>query len=278
MKSEVHHPERRQEPLATETGDREDARRVLDHLIGERLLTIRSNPDNLAEVQVDIAHEVLIDRWERLATWLTEDPEGRALREEFQRDAEKWDQGLPGTPARSRNNLPGADAAKRYLAWIDRSKISLSDTQRAFAEELRDMLRRRRWVRGAITGTIVVLLGMSIIFLFQAQQRKLQVMEEQSKTKIAEVKQQEAEKSAKKEKRIGDAQPLISKAAVAIGDNFQQGAALYRAEALVLWDAPEFRVQWMEALQRSLVPIETSSRRLLVGSLVYSPDGNYLIS
>ena len=111
-----------EDELASETGDRERARRVLDALVGERLLTIRSNPDNLAESQVDIAHEVLIDRWDRLSKWLTEDPEGRALREEFQPDAKKWDQGLPGTPAHSRNLLPGADAAKRYLDWIDSRK------------------------------------------------------------------------------------------------------------------------------------------------------------
>ena len=190
-----------EDELASETGDRERARRVLDALVGERLLTIRSNPDNLAESQVDIAHEVLIDRWDRLSKWLTEDPEGRALREEFQRDAEKWDQGLPGTPVRSPNNLPGADAAKRYLAWIDSSKPSLSDTQRAFAAELRDMLRRQRRIRMAVGGMVAVLLVMCVIFLMLAQQQKLQAVKEQSKTKIAEVKQHSAEQVAAEEKR-----------------------------------------------------------------------------
>jgi|GEM_PF-3439715 len=283
-----------EDELATETGDRERARRVLDALVGERLLTIRSNPDNLAESQVEIAHEVLIDRWDRLSKWLTEDPESRALREEFQPDAKKWDQGLPVTPAHSRTLLPGADTAKRYLAWIDRRSPTLSPEQSAFAAELRDMLRRQRMVLRAVAGTMTVLLGTILLLSVWAELRRRQVVEEQSKTKIAVVERQGAEKLAKSEKqraveqeRIAEAQPLISKAAVAIDDNFQQGAALWRAEALVLVDHPgreaedfagRLRVDRMEALQRALVPVETSSRRLLIGSLAYSPDGKYLLS
>ena len=102
-------------------------------------------------------------------------------------------------------------------------------------------------------------------------EKDAKVVEERAKTKIAEVSRQNAEHDAK-------AIPWISKSSVASADNFQQGAALYLAEALIQKDSPQLRAQWMEALQRSLVPIETSSRRLLIGSLVYSPDGNYLIS
>ena len=59
---------------------------------------------------------------------------------------------------------------------------------------------------------------------------------------------------------------------------YNQCVTIIDLRALTLREDPQLRVQWMEALQRSLVPIETSSRRLLVGSLAYSPDGNYLIS
>ena len=61
------------------------ARRVIDHLVGERLLTIRSDPNNLAVTQVDIAHEILIDRWTTLKDWLDQDRASLRLREEVAR-------------------------------------------------------------------------------------------------------------------------------------------------------------------------------------------------
>jgi formylglycine-generating enzyme required for sulfatase activity len=141
--------------LETESGNSALARRVIDHLVGERLLTIRSEPNNPAMAQVDIAHEVLINRWDRLKGWLAQDPEGRALKEEFQKDAERWDRGLGGTPPRSRKNLPGPDLASGYLTWIQKSKATLPEAQKAYAEALRVFLRRRKQL--LISGVAAVL-------------------------------------------------------------------------------------------------------------------------
>src|SRR5205807_4057838 len=48
--------------LESETGRPEEARRVIDHLVGERLLTIRTDSTRTAALLADLAHEVLIDR------------------------------------------------------------------------------------------------------------------------------------------------------------------------------------------------------------------------
>jgi hypothetical protein len=83
---------RRRDQFQEECGNPESARRMVDYLVGERLLTIRSDPDNLAAVLVDLAHEVLIGHWERLRAWLSEDPQGRQFREALRADAERWEQ------------------------------------------------------------------------------------------------------------------------------------------------------------------------------------------
>jgi WD40 repeat protein len=152
--------------LETESGNPAQARRLIEHLVGERLLTIRSEPDNLALAHVDIAHEVLINRWDRLKAWLAQDPEGRALKEEFQKDAETWDRGVAGTPPRSRKHLPSPDLASGYLAWIQKSKPSLTDAQNAFAEALRFFLRRRKQLlMSGVAASLLVTVVMAVLAL-----------------------------------------------------------------------------------------------------------------
>src|SRR5262249_45929598 len=65
-------PRARQE-LEEESREAAVTRDLIDHLVGERLLTIRSDPNNLTVPQVDLAHEVLLDRWHRLKEWLAQD-------------------------------------------------------------------------------------------------------------------------------------------------------------------------------------------------------------
>jgi WD40 repeat protein len=181
--------------LEHEAGPAEAARRVLDHLVGERLLTVRSDRDNLAEAQVDLAHEVLIDRWERLAGWLAQDPEGRALREAFQSDAAKWDAGMPGIPPRSGKLLPGPDTAAGYLTWIGKSKPLLTEVQTAFATALRIRRRRRRsLVVLGCASTAVVAVAMTALAVYawsEKRQAEISQQETLSEKRQAEISQQE---------------------------------------------------------------------------------------
>jgi WD40 repeat protein len=144
-----------------EPGKRELARQVLDQLVGERLLTVRGDPEKPGVALLELAHEVLITRWKRLKDWLAQDPEGRVLKEAFQQDMAKWERGLPGTAPRSRKSLPAADVATTYLTWIDKARLELSPAQQAFAGELRRMLSRRRW--GIVSGVFAALLVAGIM-------------------------------------------------------------------------------------------------------------------
>jgi WD40 repeat protein len=142
------------EALQAETSNPEAARAVVDYLVGERLLTVRSDPEDITKSLVDLSHEALIQNWDRLRGWLAEDPQGRAMREEFRKATEQWDAGVAGGQPRSRSGLPGADVATNYLAWIGTARPRLSPTQQEFAAALRAMLVRRRRVRRVVMGTL----------------------------------------------------------------------------------------------------------------------------
>jgi WD40 repeat protein len=78
----------------------------------------------------------------------------------------------------------------------------------------------------------------------------------------AETERAKAEARAEKEKRERlrtETLPKIERAATLLAQGFHQAAALYLAEVLPHNDEPRYRALWMEAAQRSLVPVETAS-------------------
>ena len=79
-------PVRRRVPLAevAAPGDKA-ARRALDVLVARRLLTAGDDT-------VEVAHEALLSHWPRLARWLEEDEQGRALRRHLAPAAREWAQ------------------------------------------------------------------------------------------------------------------------------------------------------------------------------------------
>ena len=197
--------------LQAETGNPEAARAVVDYLVGERLLTIRSDPEDMAKSLVDLSHEVLILNWDRLRGWLAEDPQGRAMREEFRKAAEQWENGFAGVQPRSWFALPGADVARNYLAWIDTSKPRLSPVQVEFAQAMRNMLRRQRRIRQIVMATLgtLTLAACTLAFYADTQARKARTSEEAAnksakeaqdskvKAKAEEAKAKLAERAAK---------------------------------------------------------------------------------
>jgi hypothetical protein len=155
---------RARDALQSETGNPDAARAVVDYLVGERLLTIRSDPEDITKSLVDLSHEALIQNWDRLRAWLAEDPQGRAMREEFRTAEEKWQSGFAGVQSKSRFGLPGSDVARNYLAWIDASQPRLSPVQQEFAQAMRAMLARQRRRRQLVTGALAALaLGLAIL-------------------------------------------------------------------------------------------------------------------
>lgn len=158
--------------LQAETGNPEAARAVVDYLVGERLLTVRSDPEDMTKSLVDLSHEALIQNWERLRGWLAEDPQGRAMREEFRRATEQWEHGFAGVQPRSWFALPQPDVARNYLAWIDTSKPRLSASTEPFVAAMRQMLvrqrRRRRILVSSLAGLAIASSLLAIYARIQA--------------------------------------------------------------------------------------------------------------
>src|SRR5262249_12342054 len=135
---------RRRDEIQVETGDPAGAERVIDFLVGERLLTLHSDPEEPAVALVSLAHEVLITQWKRLQVWLGQDPEGRALREAFQQDAARWERGIPGERGRSPLGLPNLETAQRYLQLVPGWGPALTRAQADFAAALVELVRGHR--------------------------------------------------------------------------------------------------------------------------------------
>jgi WD40 repeat protein len=188
---------RSRDALQAETGHPEEARAVVDYLVGERLLTIRSDQEDMTKSLVDLSHEALIQNWDRLRAWLAEDPHGRAMREEFRTAAEKWEAGFAGVQPRSRFGLPGADVATNYLAWIDTSKPRLSPIQQEFAQAMRDMLsrqrRRRRLVMASLGTLALVASGLSVFADIQARKARKSAADAQASETQAQAEKRDAQ-------------------------------------------------------------------------------------
>src|SRR5262249_9802768 len=131
-----------------------------------RLLTIRSDADNPKQTRVELAHEVLIERWQRLAGWLALSQDGRAAKEAFENDAARWDRGmLPRTQRRSPKLLRSTEVAGKHLDWLERtSGLVLTPTQQEFRnaldvqrqEERAATRRRTRNLQYGIVAAILV--------------------------------------------------------------------------------------------------------------------------
>jgi WD40 repeat protein/tetratricopeptide (TPR) repeat protein len=145
---------RRRDELETATGYPAVARLVIDHLIAERLLTVRGDPGALDAAHLDLAHEVLIKEWGALNTWIKEDPFGRT-REGFENDASRWQ--------REPKYRPHPETARTYLAWVVTAGPSLTETQKQFVNGLRRFVARRRLVTRGVSAAIALLaVGASI--------------------------------------------------------------------------------------------------------------------
>ena len=65
-------------------------RRVIDQLVGARLLVVQTRGD-AGGGSVEIVHESLIERWPTLRRWLDEDQEDAAYMAQLSAAAKQWD-------------------------------------------------------------------------------------------------------------------------------------------------------------------------------------------
>jgi WD40 repeat protein/DNA-binding SARP family transcriptional activator len=132
-------PVRRRVPLeeVVPPGD-EAARAALDVLVARRLLTA-------GDGSVEVAHEALLAHWPRLARWLEEDEQGRALRRHLAPAARDWARsGRPDAELYRGARLASAlDWAASHAGDLNPAEQEFLEASRAAADrELREQRER----------------------------------------------------------------------------------------------------------------------------------------
>jgi serine/threonine protein kinase len=172
---------------------------LVDHMVDARLLVVQTLEGGKGST-VEIVHESLIANWPALRRWLDETQEDAAFVDQLRVAARQWH-----TKGRSPDLLWRGDAADEAMKFRKRYKGRLSETERAFLDEVvrYTMLaqrRRRAAVVGGFAGLgLIVIVMMVGLFLIEK--------------KSEEVKRQAA--LADEARRVAEKNELDTKAALA---------------------------------------------------------------
>ncbi len=187
------------------TGDKH-ALAVVHKLAGARLL-VTGRDEARTDVQtVEIAHEALIQHWDRLRQWVDEDREFLRTRERIEAAAALWEKEgrvddrllAPGRPLAEAEDLlekRRPELSPSLIAFIEASTASESRRQDALQEARqeahRQKLRRNRFI--ALASVLVALL-MTGLGLFALDRRSAA----DKATKDAEARREEADRERNK--------------------------------------------------------------------------------
>ncbi len=165
---------RRRVPRA-ELGDDPATARALDLFVGRRLLTA-------SERGVEVTHEAVLTYWPRLAGWLADDEQGRALRRHLAPAALEWESaGRPDAElyrgARLASALDWAGERLADLTGVEREFLAASRdfSDRELQEEIAradHQARGRRRLRAALAAALTLLLvatGAAVVALDRQQ-------------------------------------------------------------------------------------------------------------
>ncbi|WP_433271969.1 trypsin-like peptidase domain-containing protein [Actinosynnema sp. CS-041913] len=135
-----------------------DDRRTLETLAATRLVVIS---DDVAE----IAHQALLDRWDRLRGWLAADREFLAWRADLDHRITQWEES-----GRDRKSLLGGVALARASSWRD--KRELSARERDFIDRGRSRQRREVWNWRVVTAVITVIALVAGVLLVRTERQR----------------------------------------------------------------------------------------------------------
>jgi DNA-binding SARP family transcriptional activator/WD40 repeat protein len=144
---------RRVSPEELAGDDAVAVRRVLDHLIANRLLTS-------SDGAVEVAHEALLFEWPRLRGWLDDDEQARRLREHLSAAARDWD-----ASGRDASELYRGARLSSALDWTSDHERELTQVEREFLagsraaaeRETEQQRRANRRLRGLLVGAAALL-------------------------------------------------------------------------------------------------------------------------
>jgi hypothetical protein len=123
--------------------DRGELARVLDVLVGARLLVVQTSGEATTG-SAELVHESLIERWPTLRAWLDEDADDAAVLAQLSAAAKQWD-----AKGRLAGLLWRGDALEEARRWDAQRARELGARDRAFLDAGLALARRGRRVRRA---------------------------------------------------------------------------------------------------------------------------------
>ncbi|MBL9018772.1 MAG: serine/threonine-protein kinase PknK [Myxococcales bacterium] len=192
------------------------ATKVLGHLIDARLLVVRE--DDGVDI-VEVVHECLAERWDRLARWRSEDAADRALLGDVRVATRRW------IEAGRRADLVWHGEALAELRKLAARSGALTDDERAFAAASDRAARRARRVRrGLIAFAMAALAAVALVMAYLS----LQANQSRSAAERSAGDARDAAKLAEDRLTAG----LVAQGRRELNDNRGLAALAYFAEAL----------------------------------------------
>jgi tRNA A-37 threonylcarbamoyl transferase component Bud32 len=189
---------------------------VLAHLIDARLLVVRE--DDGTDI-VEIVHECLATRWDRLARWRNEDAADRALLGDVRAAARRWKE------SGRRGDLLWHGEALAELRKLAARSAALTADERTFAEEADRAERRARKLRRVLVVTAMTMLGAVAVVMAY-----LGVAANQSRRSAEHSTQQAQSAAALAEDRLTAS--LVAQGRRELNDNRAMPALAYFGEAM----------------------------------------------
>lgn len=289
-------PTRRRVPV-TELHELGDAPELVDRVLGafgaERLLTFDRHPHSRTPT-VEIAHDALLERWERLQRWVTDRHDQLVMERRFRAAHDEW----VAADRWPEHLLEGARLAQ-FAAWAQSTDLALpaseSDFLRASRAAHTSRLSRRRRIRTAVVAllaTLTVTAGLAaIVATTQRDRAERQQAAAEEQATLAAWQQARAEEQAavaREEADRADVQERIARgrslaaSSTAALDRDPELAVLLAIEAVETTRAADGSVlrEAEEALHRAVAadrlvavaPVEMYGR-----SVTFTPRGDRLV-
>lgn len=263
---------------------------IIDTFADYRLLTLDHDPATRKST-VEVAHEAILQEWERLNTWLTENRYDILQQRLLSAEAAQWRQGNFD----SSYLLHGA-RLEQFAAWSKETNLALTveernfletsiktdqakiqqekerqqrelDTQRQLAEQQRRAAQRLRFL---VVGLLIFLAGAVILSLVAVNER--------NQAEVARQSEQEARTQAENSLRRANAQRLaLESTSLVLNDGDPELAALLALKSLDTEYTPQGDQAVQEAIKQSY-PVSTLAipEQVTVSDIELSEDEQFL--
>ena len=276
-------------------GDREVAEDVIDRFGRYRLLTFDRDEATRSST-VEVAHEALIRRWERLREWLTESRTDVRLERELLNAAQDWESAY-----HDKSYLMQGNRLLTFEEWAEFSTLRLNELERDFlsaslaARDERDAIERARQERerelerqkarnmriaAAVFGVAAVVAVILSVFAFvqRAEAEEQRVRADENRV-VAETQRERAEDAlhiAEINERKNLSLALAANARTALSEHDPALALPIAIEARHVQEPPEAEVLRMLG-QATFAPgprfrFDASPKSILAVS--FNPDGS----